>query len=57
MFSDWRRSHTSGADVFAANKANLARLAAVVGEDWRSSPYYDDAEQYLESAWVHTIRP
>ena len=63
MFSDWRGSHTESADVTAdgtdviKDKVNLARLAAVIGEDWKSSSYYDDAEQYLESAWTQTIWP
>lgn len=56
LINGWRRPVASGPNVFQ-NQTNLAPLAAKVGEDWKSSHYYDDAEQYLESAWTHTIWP
>ena len=30
---------------------NVEQLAEMVGKDWKTSPYYDDAEKYVSQFW------
>ncbi|ACK64985.1 Methyltransferase type 11 [Rippkaea orientalis PCC 8801] len=35
----------------------LTEIAAFVGDDWKSSPYYDDAEPAMDSQWQYLVYP
>lgn len=41
----------------SARREDLLLLAKKIGDDWKQSPYYDDAEATLEADWTGLIWP
>ncbi len=39
------------------NEERLQAAAAAVGEPWKSHPYYDEVEKYMDSLWASCIWP
>lgn len=55
-------SHSNGHDLACSTPGSLSHseireLAKKVGDDWKDRPYYDDAEQYMDTQWRESIWP